>query len=180
MRTLRAPIQFGATASILIIPAMYPARKVTRRELILASGAGTLQTSVARAQSPKPTNFQIACMTLPYAQFPLGRAFEGIRRAGFRFVVWGTTHMEGGSDRKPVIAVDAPPAETRRLASRCRDIGLEPVMLSSTVQLEAADAAAAHARRIDQGAAAGIPFCSPSAKPLPVNTYVVGHRWRVI
>ena len=146
---------------------MYPARRVTRRELILTCGAGALQTSVAQAESARPTNFQIACMTLPYAQFPLARALEGIRRVGFRFLVWGTTHMEGVSDRKPVLAVDAPPAEARRLASRCRDMALEPVMLFSTVQLEAADAAAAHARRIDQAAAAGIPFLLTFGKTTP-------------
>ena len=123
---------------------------MTRRELILGAAP-------ALAQS-KPTNFQIACMTLPFAQFPLTRALEGIRAAGYRYVVWGTSHLESPGLRKPVIAVDAPPAEARRLAERCRGIGLTPVMLFSTVQLEAPDAAAAHLRRIDQAAAAGIPF----------------------
>ena len=37
-------------------------------------------------------------------------------------------------------------------------MGLTPVMLFANVQLEAPDAAAAHLRRIDQAAAAGIPF----------------------
>jgi sugar phosphate isomerase/epimerase len=97
-------------------------------------------------------------MTLPYAEFPLARALQGIQQAGFRFVAWGTTHMEGPGDRKPVIAVDAPPAEAKRLSARCRDLGLQPVMMFSTVQLEAPDAGSAHARRIDQAAAAGIPF----------------------
>lgn len=134
---------------------------------MLACGAGALQTSAAQAQPPKPTNFQIACMTLPYAPFPLARALEGVRRAGFQFVVWGTTHMEGGTVRKPAIAVDAPPSEARQLGSRCRDMGLEPVMLFSTVQLEAPDAAAAHARRIEQAAAAGIPFLLTFGKTTP-------------
>ena len=123
---------------------------MTRRELILSAAP-------ALAQS-KPTNFQVACMTLPYAQFPLSRALEGVHAAGYRYVAWGTAHLESPGQRKPVIALDAPPAEAKRLAERCRGMGLTPVMLFSTVQLEAPDAAAAHLRRIDQAAAAGIPF----------------------
>jgi sugar phosphate isomerase/epimerase len=123
---------------------------VTRRALILAAAPALAQT--------RRTNFQIACMTLPYAQFPLARALEGIRSAGYRYVAWGTTHTESPGERKPVIAVDAPPSEAKRLAARCRDMGLAPVMLFSTVQLEAPGAADAHLRRIDQAAAAGIPF----------------------
>ncbi len=125
---------------------------MTRRELVFAAACAP-----ALAQN-KPTRFQIACMTLPYAQFPLTRALEGIRTAGYRFVAWGTTHQESPGERRPVIAVDAPPIEAKRLAERCRDMGLPPVLLFSAVQLEAPDAAAAHLRRIDQAAAAGIPF----------------------
>jgi sugar phosphate isomerase/epimerase len=116
-----------------------------------------LLSSAALAQTAKPTNFQIACMTLPYAQFSMQRALEGIARAGYRYVAWGTTHMEAGV-KKPALAVDAPPADAKRLAARCRDLGLRPVMLFSTVQLEEANAADAHLRRIEQAAAAGIPF----------------------
>jgi sugar phosphate isomerase/epimerase len=116
-----------------------------------------LLSSAALAQTAKPTSFQIACMTLPYAPFPMQRALEGIARAGYRYVAWGTTHMESGV-KKPVLAVDAPAAESKRLAARCRDLGLRPVMLFSTVQLEEPNAADAHLRRIEQAAAAGIPF----------------------
>ena len=132
---------------------------MTRRELIFLAAPALAQT--------RKTNFQIACMTLPYAQFPLTRALEGIRAAGFRFVAWGTSHVESPGQRKPVIAVDAPPIEAKRLADRCRGMGLTPVMLFSTVQLEAQDAAAAHLRRIDQAAAAGIPFLLTFGKTTP-------------
>jgi len=132
---------------------------VTRRELIFLAAPALAQT--------RKTNFQIASMTLPYAQFPLTRALEGIRAAGFRFVAWGTSHVESPGQRKPVIAVDAPPIEAKRLADRCRGMGLTPVMLFSTVQLEAQDAAAAHLRRIDQAAAAGIPFLLTFGKTTP-------------
>jgi sugar phosphate isomerase/epimerase len=135
---------------------------VTRRDLILGS------VSLAPAMGAgKPTNFQLACMTLPYSQFPLARALEGIRAAGYRFVAWGTTHQESSGERKPAIGVDAPPAEAKRLAERCRGIGLTPVMLFSTVQLEAPDAASAHLKRIDQAAAAGIRFLLTFGKTSP-------------
>src|SRR5690349_12126601 len=57
----------------------------------------------------RPTKFQIACMTLPYAAFPLERALTGLKAAGYRFVAWGTTHKEEGGKQVPVVAEDAPP-----------------------------------------------------------------------
>ena len=59
---------------------------------------------------------------------------------------------------KPVIALDAPPAEAARLASHCQNVGLQPVMMFSTVNFEDATALDAHRRRIDQAQAAKIPF----------------------
>src|SRR5438270_10940381 len=129
------------------------ASPLTRRAFLLSSGA----VLSAAAQSSRPTRFQIGCMTLPYAQFPMGRAIQGIARAGFRHIAWGTTHLEGGT-RRPALAVDAPGSDAKLLAARCRDAGLEPVMMFSTVQLEEPGAAAAHLRRIDQASAAGVPF----------------------
>ena len=73
---------------------------MTRRELILGAAPALAQT--------KRTNFQIGCMTLPYGQFPLVRALEGIRGAGFKYVVWGTSHLESPGIRTPVIAVALP------------------------------------------------------------------------
>src|SRR5438045_1638360 len=127
-----------------------PPCRITRRAFVLSTAA--------LAQTATPTNFQIACMTLPYAQFPMQRALEGIARAGYRFVAWGTTHMEAPGDRRPALAIDAAPAAAKGLAERCRDMGLQPVMMFSTVQLEEPAAADAHLRRIEQAAAAGIPF----------------------
>src|SRR5215472_7121864 len=101
---------------------------LTRRGFLLSSAA-------ALAQTARPTNFQVACMTLPYSAFPLQRALEGVARAGYRFVAWGTTHMEAPGDRRPALALDAPPADGKRLATRCRDMGLTPVMMFSSVQL---------------------------------------------
>jgi sugar phosphate isomerase/epimerase len=105
----------------------------------------------------KPAQFQIACMTLPYSQFPLQRALEGIARCGYEYVAWGTTHLEGPNRKVPVIDLDARPAEAKKLGDRCRDLGLTPVMMFSTVYVEADNGVDAHKRRIEQAAAAGIP-----------------------
>jgi sugar phosphate isomerase/epimerase len=95
-------------------------------------------------------------MTLPYAAFPLARALDGIRAAGFQFVAWGTEHREAEGRGVPVMAADAPPAAARELGERCRDLGLEPVMMFSTVYPEHDDGEAVLRRRIEQAAAAGI------------------------
>ncbi len=95
-------------------------------------------------------------MTLPYAQFPLARALQGIKAAGYRYVAWGTTHEEDGK-RVPVMAADATPDAARELGKKCRDMGLEPLMLFSMVYPEAAEAMAVLTNRIKQASAAGIP-----------------------
>src|SRR5438067_180264 len=85
--------------------------------------SGGLRPPFARAEEKKLTNFQIACMTLPYSRFTLARALEGIKGAGYKFVAWGTTHNENGKS-VPVIARDATPEQAKDLAKRCRDMGL--------------------------------------------------------
>jgi len=118
-----------------------------RRELL------ALAAAVPAAAQATPTQFQLACMTLPYSPFPLERALAGIKSAGYSYVAWGVQHQ-----RKPLLDVAAPPADAAAIARRCRDIGLAPVMMFSTVNLEAPNAADAHRRRIAQAKAAGIPF----------------------
>ena len=64
--------------------------------------------SLDGAEPRQPTKFQLACMTLPYSDFPLIRALEGIKAAGYDYVAWGTTHRENaGDERVPVLAADA-------------------------------------------------------------------------
>jgi sugar phosphate isomerase/epimerase len=111
----------------------------------------------AAAQDRAPTRFQIACMTLPYSRFPLARALDGIKAAGYRYVAWGTTHDEGDGRATPVLARDAAPAAARDLGRRCRDLGLEPVMMFSGVYPEAPDGFEVHRRRVEQAGAAGVP-----------------------
>src|SRR3712207_3366279 len=61
-----------------------------------------------------PTEFQIACMTYVYRAYPLQRALEGIARSGYRYVAWGTEHLEEDGRKVPVLAPDAPASEARK------------------------------------------------------------------
>jgi sugar phosphate isomerase/epimerase len=126
---------------------------MTRRHFL---GQASVLGFTSRPNQANPTTFQIACMTLPYSRFPLARALSGIKAAGYRFVAWGVDHTEG-SKRAPVLATDAPPAAAKELAKRCRDLGLEPVILFSTVYPEHADGLTVLTHRIKQASAAGVP-----------------------
>lgn len=107
--------------------------------------------------SSKPTNFQIACMTLAYSEYPFERALQGIKQAGFEYVAWGTTHRKHSSSKsEPVIAADAPASRARELAQQCRDLGLDPLMMFSMIYPEADDAIKVMTSRIRQAGAAGI------------------------
>ena len=137
------------------------------RRVILKAGLTSLpamawhslsaRPGTALPEKKKPTQFQIACMTLPYAQFPLERALTGIKSAGYSYVAWGTTHRERDGKEVPVVAPDAPPARAKDLAARCRDLGLAPLMMFSGVYPEAKDAVEILTSRLRQAAAAGVP-----------------------
>jgi sugar phosphate isomerase/epimerase len=112
----------------------------------------------ATASKANPTKFQIACMTLPYSQHPLERALTGLKSAGYQFVAWGTTHREAGESRGvPVMPPDAPPAKAKQLGQRCRDMGLTPLMMFSTIYPEDPKGIEVLTSRIKQAQAAGIP-----------------------
>jgi sugar phosphate isomerase/epimerase len=125
---------------------------MTRRDFLRTTAA----LGVDPPPKSAPTKFQIACMTLPYSRFPLGRALEGIRGAGYEFVAWGTTHMEDGKD-VPVLAKEAAPAKAKELAQRCRDMGLEPVLMFSGIYPEAKDGLEVLTQRVKQAGTAGVP-----------------------
>jgi sugar phosphate isomerase/epimerase len=96
-------------------------------------------------------------MTLPYSQFPLQRALTGIKRAGFQYVAWGTSHRETeGGQRIPVMPTDAPTAKAKELGKRCRGMGLEPVMMFSTIYPENDKGLSVLTQRLKQAAAAGV------------------------
>lgn len=126
------------------------------RRTFLAAAASLAAVRSGFAAEEKPTEFQLACMTLPYNQFSFARALEGIKAAGFRYVAWGTSHQDGGQ-RVPVMAEDAPPEKAKALAAQCRDIGLEPVMMFSIIYPEAPKGLEVLTQRIKQAGAAGIP-----------------------
>jgi sugar phosphate isomerase/epimerase len=125
-----------------------------------AAMAGRLLPAIASARpgENRPTEFQIACMTLPYSQFPLQRALTGIKSAGYKFVAWGTTHQETpAGPRAPVMPEDAPPKQAKALAQQCRDLGLEPLMMFSTIYPEADNGLEVLTHRLKQAGAAGVP-----------------------
>jgi sugar phosphate isomerase/epimerase len=136
-----------------------------RRALLHATAIAALSTNRLRelrlfaaekAAERNPTIFQHACMTLPYSAFPLDRALRGIQSAGYRFVVWGVNHREENGEQVPVMPEDAAPEKAKMLAKRCRDLGLEPVMMFSTVYPEHPAGLEVLTRRIKQAGAAGI------------------------
>jgi len=132
---------------------------MNRRHFLHASVALTASVALAvQKDEPKKakTKFQIACMTLPYSPFSLTRALTGIKGAGFKYVAWGTTHNEEGKSI-PVIARDATPDQAKELAKKCRDMGLEPVMMFSGIYPEAKDGLEVLQTRLKQTSAAGIP-----------------------
>ncbi len=128
---------------------------MNRREF-LGTGAAIASGGLITAQ-PKlpPTKFQIACMTLPYARFPLIRALKGIQSAGYKYVAWGTSHKEE-SKEVPVVARDASPEKAKELAVRCRDMGLEPVLMFSGIYPEAKDGLEVLTQRLKQAGGAGV------------------------
>ncbi|MEK6234319.1 MAG: sugar phosphate isomerase/epimerase [Planctomycetales bacterium] len=123
----------------------------------LVSSGGLVSPAFARQEQRKSTEFQIACMTLPYSPFPLQRSLTGLKSAGYQYVAWGTRHVEEGGERVPVMPTDAPPEKARELGKRCRGLGLEPLMMFSGVYPEHKDGLKILTQRVKQAAAAGIP-----------------------
>ncbi len=135
-----------------------------RRQFLHGGAAGLVgltrigPSASARQDGPrgKPTKFLLACMTLPYSPFPLERALTGIKAAGYQYVAWGTSHRVESGKSVPVMAADAPPEKAKELGKKCRDLGLEPVMLFSGIYPEAKNGLEVHTQRLKQAAAAGI------------------------
>ena len=116
--------------------------KPLSRRQFMATTTTTLAAAQfpVRAEGAEPTEFQLACMTLPYSHFPLVRALKGIKAAGYKHVAWGTSHRETPEGRRiPVMATDAPTAKAKELGQHCRDLGLSPLMMFSTIYPEHRD-----------------------------------------
>jgi len=140
--------------------------EVTRRNFIKSSavlaagsvfgGTTLLHANEKKQINPQLTQFQLACMTLPYSSFSMERALRGIKDAGYKYVAWGTTHMENGT-RTPALAADASPEKAKDLAKRCRDMGLETLMMFSEVYPDAENGLETLTNRLKQAGAAGVP-----------------------
>jgi sugar phosphate isomerase/epimerase len=139
----RSFLQAGAAALTGLAAGALPAKAAP-----LAQAAGQLAAGAR-------TQFQIACMTLPYSQFPLQRALTGIQGAGYRYVAIYTTHRENGK-ATAVLPPDAPADRARDLGTRCRDLGLEPVLMFSGIYPEAKNGLEVLRQRILQASAAKI------------------------
>src|SRR4051812_40484201 len=112
--------------------------KYDRRAILQASVAGlsslalmrlvrAQQGTVEQATKRESTRFQVACMTLPYSQYPLARALDGIKAAGFRYVALYLSHKEAGESKAiPILPPDGSLAKAKEIGQRCRDAGLEP------------------------------------------------------
>ncbi len=111
---------------------------------------------ISQSNERKPTIFQHACMTLPYRNFPLERALSGIKSAGYDYVAWGVNHKESNGESVPVMSEEASPEAARVLGAKCRDMGLQPVMMFSTIYPEHKRSLSVLTSRIKQAAAAGI------------------------
>ena len=134
---------------------------ISRRTLLQSSLAAGMTLAASRLSADdtqrKKTEFQIACMTLPYSRHPLRRALTGIKEAGFEHVAWGTTHVEEGGDRVPVLSPEDSTAKAAELGKRCRDMGLIPVLMFSTVYPEHERGLEILTHRLKQAAAGGVP-----------------------
>jgi sugar phosphate isomerase/epimerase len=95
-------------------------------------------------------------MTLPYAQFPVSRALDGIKGAGYKYVAW-YTHQKVDGKSVPVIAPDDPPEKAKELSGRCRDMGLEPLLMFSGIYPEAKNGLEVLTQRLKQAGAAKVP-----------------------
>jgi sugar phosphate isomerase/epimerase len=127
----------------------------------------TLAAGMAAAQPSAPTEFQVACMTIPFQQYPFEKGVKGVAAAGFKFLSWGPNQVDSAGRRLPTIADTAGPERARELLRISRDAGLETVLMFASFYPENPGAVDAYKRRIDQAQAAGIPnllaFGSPKS-----------------
>src|SRR5947209_886366 len=94
------------TAGLTLSSGLFGASLSTQKERKEDKGTGKRPKGAPGGQA---TRFLLACMTLPYHDFPLERALTGIKAAGFDYVTWGTSHKEDGGKEVPVVAPDADP-----------------------------------------------------------------------
>lgn len=97
-------------------------------------------------------NFKLGCQTLPYSELPLTRALEGIARAGYPYVCYGTTHQ-----KEPIAGLEGSDAAALELRRQTEDLGLTPVMaFMPTGGVTAEGGVEAWKRRLDVGKVLGL------------------------
>src|SRR5262245_2041772 len=112
----------------------------------------SLSPASVMAAARGKAEFQLACMTLPYAPFPLERTSSGIQSAGYKLVGWGTTHKDADGRSLRGMAADAAPHKAKQLGNRCGEVGLTPLMMYSGIHPEAKDAVAVFTSGMRQAA----------------------------
>jgi len=121
--------------------------KASRRVFLRQSGAllaGSL--GVAAAGSAKAARYELSCQTLPYRAYPLRRALEGIRDAGYTYVMLYSTH-EG----RPVFTPALSASERAALRGLVADHGLTAHMsfVGLGVDLKTEEGRSAYRRELD-------------------------------
>lgn len=95
---------------------------LTKRQFLRqAAGVAALAGFPARAAAAE--RYQLGCQTLPYRGFPLARALEGIRKAGYHSVMPCSKHQD-----KPVFVPELSASARTELKRQFKDAGLEPFM----------------------------------------------------
>ena len=134
---------------------------MTRRVALqtLAAAAAAAQTSSHR------TEFQIACMTIPFQTFSFERGVKGVATAGYKYLAWGPNQTGPDGKRLDTIALDAGVGRARELLRISRDAGLDTVLMFAAFYPENPGAVDAYKKRIDQAQAAGIPHLLSFGSP---------------
>jgi len=93
-----------------------------RREFVAAVSMASAMRCLGLS-SPAAEPFLLGCQTLPYRGQPLSRALEGIRKAGYQYVMPFHSHA-GQPAFAPSLTAEARAASRRQF----RDAGLEPFL----------------------------------------------------
>jgi sugar phosphate isomerase/epimerase len=93
----------------------------TQRREFLKQAAGV--AFAAMAHGAEAERYRLGCQTLPYSALPFPRALEGIRKAGYRYVMLGSDHM-----KQPVFSPALSASGRTDFRNQLKDSGLEPFM----------------------------------------------------
>jgi sugar phosphate isomerase/epimerase len=97
----------------------------TRSEFLrhAAGAVGLAGLSSLAAQAAGSEQYQLGCQTLPYRSLPLSRALQGIRKAGYKYVMIFHEHA-----RQPAFSPSLSREGRAELKRRLKDEGLTPFM----------------------------------------------------